>query len=249
MYESIYHLGKYIQFFGLIRGFINYIRIRMINCEEIFINQLSQTVYLRRNTSDRILFEEIIVQGEYDLQQLKNLNPQHIIDIGANVGYTSIFFSNRFEDSKIIALEPEHENFSALCKNTSNRANIIGIEGGIWNSKCKLKVVNPTASKWAIQVTESDDDKWIQAYTIPELIEDYNIPTIDILKIDVEGTEKILFDNQAARWLSKTKVLIIETHDRIVPGSSTPVLREISKKNFNLSVKSDFLIFTNKDLV
>ena len=39
--------------------------------------------------------------------------------------------------------------------------------------------------------------------------------SIDILKIDIEGAEKELFMDNYKTWLGKTKVIVIELHDRL----------------------------------
>ena len=42
---------------------------------------------------------------------------QLYIDAGANIGLTSIYFANKFPNAKIVALEPEIDNYIILQKN------------------------------------------------------------------------------------------------------------------------------------
>jgi hypothetical protein len=70
-------------------------------------------------------------------------------------------------------------------------------------------------SDWGFRVEETDGDEGIKAYTINELIKNNSFDVIDILKIDIEGSEKELFlnDRSDLYFLNITKVIAIEIHD------------------------------------
>ena len=72
---------------------------------------------------------------------------------------------------------------------------------------------------------------------------------VDILKIDIEGSEKEIFEQGFEEWLPFTKILIVETHDRYKQGSSKAVLKAVSAYNFSLEVSGENLIFYNNDLI
>ena len=69
---------------------------------------------------------------------------------------------------------------------------------------------------------------------------------IDILKLDVEGAEKEIFSSNYEDWLPKTKVLIIELHDRMRKGCSKVVFSAISEYNFSLDISGENLVFTKE---
>ena len=54
-----------------------------------------------------------------------------------------------------------------------------------------------------------------------------------------------VFESNTEGWLPKTRVLIIELHDRMKPGCSKAVFNAIGKHNFSLDMKGENLIFTN----
>lgn len=66
--------------------------------------------------------------------------------------------------------------------------------------------------------------------------------TIDILKMDIEGGERYLFNEQAHEWLSKVKILMIELHDRYYPGCSKLLFQCLGKYNYNLDIRDYTLI-------
>ena len=88
----------------------------------------------------------------------------------------------------------------------------------------------------------------IKGYSIKTLMTKFNLDIIDIFKIDIEGSEKELFEKNYDYWLPKTKCLIIETHDRMKPDCSASVLNTIGKYNFEKFESGENTIFVNKSL-
>ncbi len=188
----------------------------------ILIKNIKTPIILRPGTSDVPLLYHIFVEEEYNIKPAKE--PVFIIDAGANIGFTSLYFANRFPGARIIAIEPEESNFQLLQKNTAAYPNIRCIKAGVWNSTTLLRIKNlEKDSKWAFQVeetTESGPDT-CEGISIDGLLLEEKKKEIDIAKIDIEGAEESLFAKNY-QWLSKTNLIVIEFHDRIIPGSSKP---------------------------
>jgi hypothetical protein len=66
----------------------------------------------RQGTSDSEVFKDIFVRRNYRLPVYTR--PKLIIDGGAYVGYSSLYFSLKYPEAKIIAVEPEDSNFELL---------------------------------------------------------------------------------------------------------------------------------------
>ena len=87
------------------------------------------------NHSDSNVFHQIFVFKEYDLvQKIMTLNNQfakkkNIIDAGANVGYTTVYFSNFFDKCNIFAVEPSQENAKMFQENVKNLLKTISSKG------------------------------------------------------------------------------------------------------------------------
>jgi FkbM family methyltransferase len=199
-------------------------------------------VYLRRQTSDLPVFEDILIRRSYDIEY--DFVPKVIFDCGANIGLASVFYANLFPDAKIIAVEPEASNFELLKKNTESYPNIHLHKNGLWNKKTRLKIEDVGCEKWAFMLTEVSDDipGSIEAISIPDLMQQYQCDEIDILKIDIEGSEKELFESNYENWLPKVKILIIELHDRMREGAALSFFKAITKYNFNLSMRGENII-------
>jgi hypothetical protein len=62
---------------------------------------------------------------------------------------------------------------------------------------------------------------------------------IDILKLDIEGAERELFNLGAEAWLGAVGQIIIELHDRFVPGCAFAFYAKIANYPFVQSVRAD----------
>ena len=172
-----------------------------------------QYIFLRWFSSDVNIFYHTFIKNEFGINQ--NLdNIKFVIDAGANTGLTSLFFNYKYPSSKIIAIEPEQNNFNFLVKNTRNNNNIYPLKRGVWYKDTHLKICNPNAQSWAFTTQEVNEDtnSDVRGISIPTILKKYNSKTIDLLKIDIEGAEKELFKNNIDLWLPHTRYLVIELH-------------------------------------
>src|ERR671933_37792 len=106
-------------------------------------------------TSGSDIFGRWQVFGKRHLEIPLRDSPQLIVDGGANVGYSSIYFADRYPDARIIAVEPDPENCALFRKNCSAYPNIELIQGALWTSSTDLLIKTPTAESWAFRVVEA----------------------------------------------------------------------------------------------
>lgn len=232
-------------------GFIN--ALKLYKCAKAKVSSkiqfsfLQHPIFFRNIYSDIAIFEQIFINKEYHVNIA--FTPKTIIDLGANVGYASLYFNAKYPTAQIIAVEPEVNNFLQAKKNVEHYKNIALLNGAIWHNNDKLFLVDNGLGEAGFMVNAGDGVNEIKAYTIPNLLEMMNAKTIDILKIDIEGAEKEIFENNIDLWLPKTKVVIVETHDRYRKGTSKAVFSAINKYDFSLELNGENLIFTNNNLV
>lgn len=182
-------------------------------------------VLVRRKTSDLKVFQSVILHHEYKLVAehfLKNGNPVTVIlDAGANIGVTSLYFKNFFPHAKIIALEPDPANFNWLKKNIdlNNYDNIACVQSALWTKEASLKIVDTfrDGEHWSLSVEETlaREGDIVQGTSLPSLLNKFGVREVDIFKIDIEGTERYLFNNtQFVNTIADhVKSMVIEIHD------------------------------------
>jgi FkbM family methyltransferase len=179
-------------------------------------------VSVRLRTSDLWTFDQIFVDREYDLPL--PANPRTIIDAGAHIGLASVYLANRFPGARIIALEPEASNFSLLQRNAAPYPNIDPVCAALWSESCRLHVVDHGLGTWAYRTERNASSGasalgTVDAITLNQLLDQRSLAAADILKIDVEGAEKEIFDH-ASDWIDRVHTLVVELHDRYTPGCS-----------------------------
>lgn len=187
-------------------------------------------VMLRARTSDLSVFHQVFLRTDHDIDC--GFEPKIILDLGANIGLSSIFFSLKYPNAKIIAVEPDRENYELMKLNTHNFKNIHPLQAGVWNREAFLRVVNGDQGAWSIRVVEEPDEEKsdCKGLSINLIMDLFDFKTIDIVKMDIEGAEvEVLGDLvSAAQWAPKVKLFMVELHDRFRPGCSDALSHYIS---------------------
>ena len=177
-------------------------------------------VRLRTNTPDLDVAISSLSGKEYD--HIKLSAPKTIVDAGANIGTSSIFFATKYPGARIFAIEPEAGNFELLKENTKNFRNIVPIRAAIWGEDCTRTIQNRFTGHWGYTVSETTNriestGQEINCVTMKSLIKEYGIESIDLLKMDIEGGEKDVLEN-AQGWIDRVDTITVELHDRICMG-------------------------------
>jgi FkbM family methyltransferase len=178
--------------------------------------------FVRLPSTDVPAFEQIFIKQEYDFAVTRP--PRVIVDAGANIGLASLYFSNKFPDARIIAIEPEGSNFDLLERNAAPYDNITPIRGALWHENTSINLVDPALGKWAFRTQARDDEESlgevvheVQGMTVDSIMREHDIDYIDVLKIDIEGAEREVFRDPSP-WIDKVDTLIVELHERLKLG-------------------------------
>ena len=225
-----------------------YFKMKTSNWSNFNLKKIKHPFAIRNNPYDFATFEEVLLKEEYDIDL--SFEPLTIIDGGANIGLTSIYFANKYPKAQIVSVEPETGNFEMLRINTQHYPNISLLNRGIWNHKANLAIVDTGKGNNSFIVEElSHPTKTsITAESIEDIMNERKWKSIDILKLDIEGSEKNVFERNYESWLPLVKVLIIELHDRIINGCSETVFKAIARYNFSTETKGENHVFMNKEL-
>jgi FkbM family methyltransferase len=205
----------------------------------VFVRMLNRQVIIRPGTSDVQCLSKVFVEHEYAMP-FENINPELIVDAGANIGLATLYFSKIFPETKIIAIEPEPSNYDLLVRNCSGMTNVILCRAAVWNTDTSLQIKNPDAEKWAFAVKPVPlNGAGIKALTISQILAQSGYDRIDILKLDIEGAERELFTDGCEAWLSRVKIIIIELHDRYAPGCSRAVYSKLCQVPFCQAIRGE----------
>jgi FkbM family methyltransferase len=186
----------------------------------VLVDIAGEPIYVRTATSDFSVAVSSLVDSEFG--HVDSLDPSVIVDAGANIGASAIYFAKRYPHAKVFAIEPERENYEILLMNVRRHRNIIPIQAALWGSSGTRMLQDRLTGPWGYTIAETinrveSTGQRIDCITIASLLDEYKIEHVDILKLDIEGGEKDVLEN-SVDWIDKVNVITAELHDRICMG-------------------------------
>jgi FkbM family methyltransferase len=200
-----------------------------------------------RGSSDRDVFRQIFIEEEYSCM-LSLENVSLVLDLGANVGYTSAYFASSFPNSRIIAVEPDERNV-ALCrfnlKPYGDR--VLLLHGAVWSECTNLCLSRGTygdGREWATQALQPSDSSAgdVQAWDVSSLIDMAGAAEVDLLKVDIERAELAVFGETAKAWLPRVRNICIELHG---PDCEETFFNAVSGFDYELETSRELTICKN----
>lgn len=183
---------------------------------------IAHPVRLRVGTTDISTYKQVLVLLQYEFD--KPEAPRFIIDAGANIGLSAVYFANRFPQAKIVAIEPEGSNYRMLCENVKPYPQVKALRAALWRENEDLFLFDSGHGNHGFQVGDNEAGSGCGVGSVPGLsidsiMRDAGESKVDLLKIDIEGAEREVMEGSGA-WIDKIGVLMIELHDDIKPGCS-----------------------------
>jgi FkbM family methyltransferase len=213
------------------------------------LRSLPRAFYVRLGTTDYNCFHQVFFQRDYDLPYA--IEPRHdvyIIDAGANVGYTSIYYQRRFPNSRIISLEPDHENFQLAKRNLLPYPRCTVLNAALWDRHAEVVPCDGNwgeGGEWGRQVQEArikngrDAENCVPALPLVDLFRRFEIPRVTILKMDIEGAEHQVIASCDSEMLSLIENAAIEFH-----GSDTAAHDWLLENGFQAMTSGETTLFT-----
>ena len=195
----------------------------VVNIDDInYINIYNKN----HNNNYNICIEEYFADDQWDMINFEN---RYVIDIGANIGDTPLYFAK--EKAKVIAFEPVKHLYELGIQNISlnpkYKKNIIFVNKAVGGKRGKLNIANNTTKTYI-----NDDDAYqIDVITIKDVLTDYDF-TADILKMDCEGCE---FEIILHEDLTMFNDIIFEHHSKQVGKDYKPLIEKLENDGFKIN--------------
>ena len=163
---------------------------------------MNLTEHFMNITQQKTKKEVSLIVESMNTHQIKN-----ILDLGANVGMFSLYFAKLCPDSIIHSFEPVPLTYQILKKNIElNNFNNIKINNfGISNKSEQLELGIPydrndldNIGLYSIHENSTNNGKSIQTGTfirLREFTNKLNLNSFDIIKMDVEGCELMILED------------------------------------------------------
>lgn len=171
---------------------------------------------IRANSgSDLFIHSEVFEHCYYALGL--RTTPRTILDLGANAGFTAVYFGRLYPNARIACVEPIPDNVRVLKRNlvmNEIQADVVeaAIDTNDGSARMKLHVMDygHTVSRGTNSHNARGLD--VAAISMSTLLDRLQWDHIDLLKMDIEGHERMLLCGECT-WLQKVETICIECHD------------------------------------
>jgi FkbM family methyltransferase len=201
------------------------------------LRTLRDPVYLRVSNSDFAVFEEIFDRDEYSaIKQWKLPDKANIIDLGANIGLASVYFTALLPNASVVVVEPDQDNCRVLRRNCKRllRDSRLQVFRAFIAASDGTAGIDRDESSWAFHKVDTIDSSHeaVPCVSMAHLLAACRFEQIDLLKCDIEGTERELFTD-CVQWIGRVKHLVVETH---APYLNTDLYRDLRAAGWEFEI-------------
>jgi FkbM family methyltransferase len=214
-------------------------------------------IYVRPGESDLEVIHEIYFETSYGVPSertskrverrygeiLKSGRTPIIVDAGAHIGISTIWFAQSFPCARILAIEPDPDNFALLRTNLAGYPNCIPFEAALGSVGGFVELSRPGDQRaWAVQTRRTN--MGVPIITMNEAFAGSGGNEPFIVKLDIEGFERDVFAS-SVDWLDQICALFVEPHDWMFPGErvSAGLQRAMAERPFDLIVNGNTLAY------
>jgi len=183
---------------------------------------------------------EAFISGDYENAEISYPEARAVLDVGANIGVATIWFSERYPLARIFPIEPSSETSARLLRNINrnglgNRVTVLTValgEGGrplhlVFGEHSGLSHTD-TEPHEGSQIVWSADLK-----TILEIVGGH----VDVMKLDCEGAEYDIFLGAESQTLSQIDNIVGEYHGPD-PSAHASLFSRLEEAGFKVSNQS-----------
>ncbi|PNW74448.1 hypothetical protein CHLRE_12g484400v5 [Chlamydomonas reinhardtii] len=212
------------------------LRINLSPSHKLAQGAATMNFMLRSNTSDFAVLEQHICRCDFcglgRQLPLERHSVLSVLDLGGNCGLAANVLAAVYPNARVVTVEPGTSTFQLLAVNTAHNRRIQAVYGAAWGSSTLITLNGPIydhevkqeAADWAtsvgpLQTAAASVSDLVPAWALDDLLAKYHLGAVDVLKVDVEGSEAVMFsDSKNVQWLRRVKCLVIEWHHRHLSG-------------------------------
>ncbi len=170
--------------------------------------------------ADLAVIEEVFGRGVYELPDIRA--PKVIVDLGAHIGATVLFFTMRFPTARVVALEPDPVNFAKLRRNVGSMPQVTILNTAVSEQDGTITLysggrLDGWKSSSARPATRWQQPIDVRSMKLDNVLAEAGIKEVDLLKIDIEGAEYDVL--KSFRGLASVGTIVGEAHPRLMSGT------------------------------
>ena len=183
--------------------------------------------------------------GVYEHEQLNHLftyikkldeklTNSTVIDIGANIGNHSLYFSEIF--NKVVAFEPNPNTYELLQFNTRSKTNVSTFCLGLGDEIGTFHLTLTPTNLGSCYISEEPDDVLNHIPVSVDRLDNImdNSEKIGLIKIDAEGFEEKIINGGYKIIKKHRPIIVFEQLEREIENGSSPVISQIRQLGYKV---------------
>lgn len=158
----------------------------------------------------------------------KELAPEVIWDLGANIGLTMAHMAVLYPGARILGVELNRDNAKLCRRNIESWADRCRlIEGAVWDTAGTVGYGGTPGLEYEFSVEpEGSAEHEAEALTLDSLVAETQADWIDYVKMDIEGGERRVLQ-APGEWARRVRCIRVEVHDPYSPDACIQDLRTL----------------------
>lgn len=169
---------------------------------------------LRTNSTDLQAFANVWLLEEYNEKEFKIMENDTVIDIGAHIGFFTLYASQFCNKGRILSFEPIKENYDLLLENIqiNNILNVTAFNQAVYNEKKTVKIYLSKDQAAHSSYSEQTNFVEVESISLKEIIDSYKISICNFLKLDCEGAEYDILKALPDEYFKNIMKICLEYH-------------------------------------
>ncbi len=172
----------------------------------------------------------------------------YVVDCGANLGTFTRLALNR-EAKTVVAVEPAPELVRCLRRTFAreiSEGRVILVEKGLWDKEDRL-FLRTSEDCWNNTIVANGDGRrgvWVSLTTLDNVVAGLDLPSVDFIKMDIEGAEVRALDGAGMiirRWKPVISVATEHTDDKLANTAAVVAAANRSERYSDLCVKGSIM--------
>ena len=186
-------------------------------------------LHYRLNRGDIQSIREVWIDECYRLPF--DLKPSRLVDLGANIGLTSLWFAHRYGCQTIIAVEPSPENARLTRLNLEGNQIVAEVIEAAIGPRDGTAMFQDAGESNLGRLDPTSGGRAVAMLSMETLLR--RLPPgaeIDLIKMDIEGGEGPLLQDDDVKWLSRVRSIIAEFHPTLIDYPA--VIKSVERQGF-----------------
>jgi FkbM family methyltransferase len=117
--------------------------------------------------------------------------------------------------------------------------NVTLLQTALWPRPGRLIISDHYHQAWADSVKEPTDQTVgdVRAISVNDIFGKLGVDRIDLLKLDIQGSERELFSADSITWLDRVGFIVAELHDRLRAGCAKAFYSALVAKDFKQEIQ------------